>query len=104
MLTDKRLYAFKDLAVRFLRGEAINRSHSSVALEMEAVDASLGPDRTLLVVMPDTVYQPMIDTILAGGHLRMPLLRSDDELIEPFDETAWEQSEELELADVARAG
>jgi hypothetical protein len=100
MLTDKGLYAFKDLAVRFLRGEAINDPIVRW-LEMEAVDAFLGPDRSLLVVMPDTVYQPMIDTILAGGHLRMPLLRSDDELIEPFDETAWEQSEELELADVA---
>ena len=66
MLTDKRLYTFKDLAVRFLRGEAINNP-TAQCLDLEAVDASLGPDRSLLVVMPDSVYHVKIDSILEGG-------------------------------------
>ena len=43
MLTDKSLYTFKVLAVRFLRGEAINNPTAEF-LDLAAVDASLGPD------------------------------------------------------------
>ena len=65
MLTDKALYTFKDLAGRFLRGEAIDEP-TAPWLEMEAVDASLGPARSLLILMPDTVDQIEIDSLLAG--------------------------------------
>jgi hypothetical protein len=99
VLTDQGLYAFKDLAVRFLRDEAIN--HSSVQyLDLEAVDASLGPDRSLLVVMSDSVYHVKIDSILAGGEEILPTV-SDDESWEPDEKIPWEQSEELELTEVA---
>jgi hypothetical protein len=100
MLTDKSLYAFRDLAARFLRGEAINNPTAQL-LDLEAVDASLGPDRSLLVVMPDTVFQIKLDSILAGGDLRRPLLTSNGESLEVFDESLWEQSEELALTEVA---
>ncbi|HKI18344.1 MAG TPA: hypothetical protein VKA15_10710, partial [Isosphaeraceae bacterium] len=76
MLTDKSLYAFKDLAVQFLRGETTNNSTAQV-LDLEAVDASLGPDRSLLVVMPDSVYRIEIDSILAGLDPRISRQRSD---------------------------
>ncbi len=110
MLTDKSLYAFKDLAVRFLRGEAINDA-TAQSMDLEAVDASLGPDRSLLVVMPDSVYHVKIDSILAGGDPRTGPPRtdlgtkmlptdSDDGSWESFEKTPLEQSEELELSEV----
>ena len=76
MLTDKTLYTFKDLAGRFLRGEAIDEPPAPW-LEMEAVDASLGPARSLLVLMPDTVYQIEIDSLLAGVDPRTGPRRED---------------------------
>ncbi|MGO9811109.1 MAG: hypothetical protein ACLP53_10045 [Isosphaeraceae bacterium] len=114
LLTDKSLYAFKDLAVRFLRGEAINDA-TPQSMDLEAVDASLGPDRSLLVVMPDSVYHVEIDSILAGGDPRTGPPRndsrtdlgtkrlptdSDDGSWESFEKTPLEQSEELELTEV----
>jgi hypothetical protein len=114
LLTDKRLYAFKDLAARFLRGETINNPEAHW-LDLEAVDASLGPDKSLLVVMPDSVYPMKIDSILAGAgpqsgppwnDSRTSLgstLRPtdlDDESWESFDVSPWEKSEELELTEV----
>jgi hypothetical protein len=99
VLTDKRLYTFKDLAVRFLRGEAINNP-TAQCVPLEAVDASLGPDRSLLVVMPDSVYHVKIDSILASGE-EMLATDSDDESWERVEKTSWEQSEELELTEVA---
>ena len=114
MLTDKSLYAFKDLAVRFLRGEAIN-DPTAQSLDLEAVDASLGPDRSLLVVMPDTVYHIEIDSLLAGVDLRtgrprnasrtgpgskMPPERFRRESLESLQQSPWEKSDELELAGV----
>ncbi len=86
VLTDKRLYTFKDLAVRFLRGEAINNPPAR-CVPLEAVDASLGPDRSLLVVMPDSVYHVNIDSILAGGQ-EMLATNSDDEPWEPVEKTS----------------
>jgi hypothetical protein len=114
LLTDKSLYAFEDLAVRFLRGEAINDA-TPQSMDLEAVDASLGPDRSLLVVMPDSVYHVEIDSILAGGDPRTGPPRndsrtdlgtkrlptdSDDGSWESFEKTPLEQSEELELTEV----
>ena len=114
MLTDKGLYAFEDLAARFLRGEAIN-DPTAQWLDLEAVDASLGPDRSLLVVMPDTVHRIEIDSLLAGvapqtGPPREEsrkhpgaIMRPTDheaESWESFQGSSWEQSQELELAEV----
>jgi len=100
ILTDKRLYVFRDLAARFLRGEAINNP-TVRWLDLEAVDATLGPDRSLLVVMPDTVLHIKIDSILAGTDPQRPLGTWNDESLEPFDKSLWEQSEDLELTEVA---
>jgi hypothetical protein len=114
LLTDKGLYAFEDLAARFLRGEAIN-DPTSTWLDLEAVDASLGPDRSLVVVMPDTVYHIEIDSLLEGessrpgpprnGSRSDPVAKmlpsgSDEGLWESFQESNWEESQELELAEV----
>jgi hypothetical protein len=114
MLTDKSLYAFKDLAVRFLRGEAINDPTTRL-LDLEAVDASLGPDRSLLVVMSDSVYQIEIDSLLAGVDPRTDCTRNDSRTDpgskmlathsnakswESFPESPWVQSQELELAEI----
>jgi hypothetical protein len=102
MLTDKNLYAFKDLAGRFLRGEPISDPTAQL-LDLEAVDASLGPDRSLLVVMPDSVYHVKIDSILAGGDPPRNDWRTDlgtKMLTTDSDHGSWEQSEELELTEV----
>ncbi len=114
LLTDKGLYAFEDLAARFLRGEAINDPMVKW-LDLEAVDASPGPDRSLLVVMPDTVYHIEIDSLLAGGSPRSVAPRngsqtdsgakmlpsdSDAGLWESFQESTWEESQGLELMEV----
>jgi len=111
LLTDKGLYAFKDLAVRFLRGEEIN-DPTARRLDLEAVDASLGPDRSLLVVMPDCVYDVKFDSLLATGHPRIPRNESqtdlgtmllptvsNDESWKSYEKSPWEQSEELELVE-----
>jgi hypothetical protein len=106
VLTDKSLYAFEDLATRFLRGEPINDPRAR-QLSLNAVDASLGPDRSLLVVMPDSVYRFQIDAILGiSDSLTTDLRngwRSDPgtQLLptEP-DNESWKKSEELELMEV----
>ena len=114
VLTDKSLYAFEDLAVRFLRGEAINDA-TAQWMDLEAVDASLGPDRSLLVVMPDSVYPVKIDSILAGRDPRTGPARNDsrtdlgakmlptdanDGSWESWKKDPLEQSEELEATEV----
>jgi hypothetical protein len=103
LLTDKSLYAFKNLAIRFLRREAINDPDARL-LRLEAVDVSLGPDRSLLVVMPDSVYRIKIDSVLAGegpltGRFRDGWRADVDSKIlqtDP-DDVSWGQSDELEL-------
>jgi hypothetical protein len=114
MLTDKGLYAFKDLAVRFLRGEEIT-DPTARTLDLEAVDVSLGPDRSLVIVMPDSVYHIKIDSLLAGADDQVPRPRNDcrngpgsktsptdadAESWESFPASPWEKSEELELTEV----
>jgi hypothetical protein len=103
MLTDKSLYAFKDLASRFLRGDTVNDPNARL-LRLEAVDASLGPDRSLLVVMPDSVSHIEIDSILARGDaLVVPpqtVWRTDmgpKMLPTNMDDDLWKLSEEREL-------
>ena len=55
------------LRLAFLRGDEINDPDVRF-LPLEAVDVSLGPDRSLLVVMPDSVSHIEIDSILARGN------------------------------------
>jgi hypothetical protein len=114
VLTNTRLYAFEDLAARFLRGEAITHPPTR-SLDLEAVDASLGPDRSLLVVMPDSVYHIEIDSILSGVDPQTSRPRNesqndvgpkvipadpDDGSWTSFEESLWKRSEEFELTDV----
>jgi hypothetical protein len=106
LLTDKRLYAFKDLAIRFLRGEAISDPNARF-LELEAVDASLGPDRSLLVVMPDGVREIKLDSMVAEAGVSTGGLRngwradSSSKMIPTREiDELWKQPEELELTQV----
>jgi hypothetical protein len=111
LLTDKGLYAFVDLARKFLEGEAIDGLTITRKLDLEAVDVALGGDRSLLVVMPDAVDRIEIDSFISrdrkrGGGLAsgmgngsVPRL-SSEESMETLDTTAWTRSEELELAGV----
>ena len=48
LLTNRRLYAFVDLASRFLDGKGIEPDVRINSWELEAVDASLGSDSSLL--------------------------------------------------------
>jgi hypothetical protein len=66
LFTDKRLYAFKDLAIRFLRGDAIV-DPDAWAVELEAVDMSSGPEGSLLVVKTDCVLEYRIDELVANA-------------------------------------
>ncbi len=106
LLTDKRLYAFKDLAIRFLRGDAIVDPNARM-LDLEAVDASAGPDRSLLVVMTDHVREFKIAAIVANARASTGTLqngwRADLGVkMIPTDaiDESWKQSEALELAQV----
>ena len=67
LLTNKRLYVFADLASRFLVGEVIDGLTPVRSLDLEAVDASLAPDGSLLVVMPDSVYRMRTSSIVEQG-------------------------------------
>jgi hypothetical protein len=104
MLTDKRLYAFADLASRFLAGEPINNliiRH----MDLEAVDASFGPDRSLLVVMPDSIYCIDIDFMVARES-QDPGARENSrptsvDMWEDLDVPVCQGAEEMELARVA---
>ena len=70
MLTDKSLYAFVDLATRFLQDDALDDPIEARRMDLEAVDISMTPDRSLLVVMPDSVYRIEIDSLIARDELR----------------------------------
>jgi hypothetical protein len=115
LLTDKSLYTFANLAERFLRGEEVNDTPIS-RWKIDAVDASLGFDHTLLITMPDRVDQIEIDAFLARVGSRAgqsqsdsqimvteetPLASAGDEPWEPGDTPPWERSEEFELTQVA---
>ena len=65
LLTDKTLYAFIDLASRFLAGEATDGPATARGFRLDAVDASLAPDGSLLVVMTDSVYRIRIASLVA---------------------------------------
>jgi hypothetical protein len=99
LLTDRRLYAFIDLAARFLEDKAIDGSTLVHCMDLEAVDVSMAFDRSLLVVMPESVYRIRIDSLVTGSSRQCPM-ELGDELWESFDESPWEQPKELELATV----
>ena len=65
LLTNRRLYVFKDLATRFLEGQPIGEALTLSWLELEAVSASLVHDRSLLVVMADSVLRFELDSLTA---------------------------------------
>ena len=66
---------------------------------MEAVDASMACDRSLLIVTPDFVYRIEIDSFIAGGARHAGHSRHDKMSSgwESFDGSPWGQMEELEL-------
>ena len=116
ILTDKALYAFVDLARKFLDGEPIGGMTITRKLDLEAVDFSIADDHSLLVVMPEFVSRIDIDSFIArdAGQFGRPAYLSPssagngsvptslmDESMETLNESAWERSEELELAGVA---
>jgi hypothetical protein len=75
-------------------------------VSLEAVDVSLAFDRSLLVVMRDTVYRIEIDSIIAqgaqdGSLCSWPGSRTSVAMWEVSHKSRWEQSEELELAGLA---
>ena len=80
-------------------------------MDLEAVDASLGPDRSLLVVMPDSVYRVEIDSILAGGDPRTGPPRNDSRtdlgtkmLPTDSDDGSWESFGKNPVGAIGRAG
>lgn len=99
LLTNKNLYAFANLAARFLHGESIDGRTEYQRLPLEAVDASVARNRSLLVVMSDCVHRIEIDSFIAGGaryagHSRHDKMSSG---WESFDGSPWGHIEELEL-------
>lgn len=113
LLTNKRLYSFVNLAARFLDGDAFAHPTTVRWLDIEAVDASLAFDRTLLVVMPNCVYRIPIDSLVTDGvrladHLGLrsekrmskETLPTDlgDKSWESFEKSPWGKPVELQLA------
>jgi hypothetical protein len=106
LLTNRRLYAFVDLVSRFLEGEGMEKQVTIHAWDIEAVDASLGANRSLLVVMPDCVYRIEIDSLINGPALlpdnrgvngqRVNATGPDfvtTDAMESFENPPWEHSE-----------
>jgi hypothetical protein len=117
LLTSRRLYAFVDLASRFLKGQGIDNKVTIHAWDIEAVDASLGLDRSLLVVMPDCVYRIEVNLLIGGSALLQdhwivngrqvqagPGLSVTTETMASFPSSTWEQSERPELLEVQAIG
>jgi hypothetical protein len=104
MLTDKRLHAFAGLASRFLSGEPISNPVIR-SMNLEAIDVSVGPDRSLLVVMPDSIYCIDIDPVIAregqGSAPREDSRPTSVDEWEGLDAPDWQGVEEMELARVA---
>jgi hypothetical protein len=108
LLTDKNLYAFVDLASRFLQGKALCPLQTR-SVSLEAVDVALAFDRSLLLVMPDTVYRIEIDSIIAQGAQdgslgSWPGSRTSVATWEVSHKSPWEQPEELDLAGLETGG
>jgi hypothetical protein len=78
MLTSEKLYLFKDLASRFLRGESVNEPTVIKVLDLQAVDASIAFGQWLLVVMPDGLTLIDIEQwVKRGNEDTNPSLRPD---------------------------
>jgi hypothetical protein len=114
VLTDRSLYGFVNLAKDFLDGKTPDRLMMNARkLDLEAVDISLTDDRSLLVVMPESVSRIAIQSFIAwdGSAGGRPSTASgsnasncgcptttDDELVEG---TRWVRSEKFKLSKVA---
>ena len=111
LLTNRRLYAFVDLVSRFLDGKGIENEVRINSWEMEAVDASLGSDGSLLVVMPHCVLRIEIDYLVVdhaptNGHWMMTEQRTSSirpnavgsEAMTMFEIPPWKQADERQLA------
>lgn len=90
MLTSEFLYAFPDLAARFLGDGRGDGPMMARALGYQAVDAYLA-DEWLLVVMPDSVISMKVDDFAAKYETRVV------ETSPEFEVPAWEQSASLPL-------
>jgi hypothetical protein len=66
MLTNQWLYSFVGLASRFLGGQQIDVPTTIRGLRLQAVDAFLAFDRSLLVIMPDSVISIEVDRFTAS--------------------------------------
>ena len=109
LLTNRRLHAFVNLASRFLDGEEIEKQVRVNSWDMEAVDASLASDRSLLVVMPHCVFRIDIEFLVSGqgppvehwvaSEERISAVGSDGvTTMAMFENPPWEQSDDRELA------
>jgi hypothetical protein len=63
LLTSEGMYVIAGLIERFLRGAADNSITPVLALPMEAVDANLGSEHWLWIVMPDGVFRLDVDLL-----------------------------------------
>ena len=110
LLTNRRLHTFVNLAASILQGGAVEQNTLARSLDVEAVDMTLGFDRSLLVVMPKCVYSVEFDLLINGetptqDHRwgtegRMHAMGPDsvsDKVMGRFENSSWEQSENVEL-------
>jgi hypothetical protein len=115
LLTNRGLYVFADLAKRLLKGVPIDRHERVVGAPIEAVDVSLASDRSLLIVMPDSVHRIKIDALIGSDRGRSKALQVlpqrttgtvlgstdlSDSPWESIDNSSWQQTEEVTLATV----
>ena len=108
LLTNRRLYAFVDLASRYLKEEAIEKQVTINSWNIEAVDASLGSDRSLLVVTPNCVLRIEVEFLINGKvpledhraatEQRVNALGSDFAAMRIYKNSPWTQSANCELA------
>jgi hypothetical protein len=117
LLTNRRLYAFVDMAALFVEGREFGSQVKFHSVDIEAVDMSLAFDGALLVVMPDCVYRIEIGSLIDGNvlspgrratnlqqvHARSRLSVAADAMVS-FPSSSWEQSEKPELLEVQSIG
>jgi hypothetical protein len=99
VLTSRNLLIFPNLARCFLDGDPLTGFREFRASRLEAVDMSLAPDRSLLIVMPDCVYRVEIDSLVQGAsrHSSWPKDTNREAVETPFEESAWSRTEEVSL-------
>lgn len=102
MLTDKSLYAFVDLARRFIEGDDLAGPTLTRRVDLEAIDIAVGADRSLLLVMSESVYWFKIDALIARGddgveqfQLASPESVLSDSISSPAREWTWSMEQQL---------